>query len=60
VRGSNGFQERCAASTGYFTLNSFSDEATPIPLELIDFLKEVCRQRDRDSFDGGHEREYDI
>jgi len=54
VRGSNGFQERCAASTGDFTLNSFSDEATPIPLELIDFLEEFRGQRDGDSFADRH------
>lgn len=60
MRRSNGLQERSAASTSDLTLNSFSNEATPIPLELIDFLEEFRRQRDRDSLAGRHRPEYDI
>ena len=53
-------QERSPASTRDLSLNSFSNEATPIPLELVDFLEEFRRQRDRDSLAGRHRPKYDI
>lgn len=55
MRRSNRLQERRAASTSDFTLNSLSDEATPVPLELVDFPEEFRGQRNGDSFDGWHE-----
>ncbi|MBI4266233.1 MAG: hypothetical protein HY657_17805, partial [Acidobacteria bacterium] len=45
--------ERGAAATRHFVLYGFCDEATPIALELIDFLEEIGRQRDGDSL-GSH------
>ena len=41
-------------ATGYLTLHSFRDEAASVPLELIHFLEEIRRQRDRDSLGRWH------
>ena len=41
-------------ATGDLTLDSFSDEAAPVPLKLIHFLKEISRQCDGDSLGRWH------
>ncbi len=48
-------QKRCAPSSGHFVLNRFCYEATPVPLELINFVEEIRGQCDRDSLVSGHD-----
>jgi hypothetical protein len=43
VRASDRLQQGGAAAPGQFVSNSFSDEAAPVPLDLIDFSEEIPR-----------------
>jgi hypothetical protein len=54
MRVSDGLKEGLALPTGDLVLNRFRNEATSVSLELIDFVKEVRGQRNRDPFSARH------